>query len=105
MIKLWTGWKSFICLSVLIVCANAKADERVIYGALDDFSGNEIVVSDMAFSVSKLISCYDYKGRTLVGCGGLNRVKWVEVTVNADRVAIKVKQLTDEQYRRVSKND
>jgi len=59
----------------------------------------------MAFSVSKLISCYDYKGRTLVGCGGLNRVKWVEVTVNADRVAIKVKQLTDEQYRRVSKND
>lgn len=105
MIKLKCGIKSSICLMGLVLGGEVVADDRLIYGSLDDFSKNEVVISDRSVPVSKLVSCQDFNGRTLVGCSGVNRVKWVQGTINADGVVTKLKQLTDEQYKQVAKNN
>ena len=82
------------------VRGNIHADDRVVYGSLDDFSKNEIVVSDRAFSVSKLVSCSDLQGRSVVGCGGIERMKWVELTIQRDGKVKKIKQISQAQYEK-----
>jgi len=98
-------YRSSILMCGLILCAGAQAKDRIVYGSLDDFSKNEIVISDRAFPVSKLVSCYDERGRTIVGCSGLTKIRWVEITINEDGFVSKLKQLTDEQYKKVGRND
>jgi len=100
MIKFIPVYKWFVLLVVALFSMTIHADDRVVYGSLDDFSKNEIVVSDRAFSVSKLVSCSDLQGRSVVGCGGIDRMKWVELTIQRDGKVKKIKQISQAQYEK-----
>ncbi|GLQ33679.1 hypothetical protein [Litoribrevibacter albus] len=97
----------FLALLTLSGFANAvESDYRFVSGTLDDFSKNSIVISDQAFSVSSLVTCYDRSGKTLVGCSGLKGARWVEVSIDweSDEV-IKIRRLNKSDLPRILDND
>lgn len=98
--------KLTVLISSLIFGGLIQADDsRAVYGTLDDFSKNEIVVSDRVLSVSKLVSCRDLRGETIVGCNRMGRAKWVEVIIQSNNQVIQIREITKTDYLRAKNSD
>ncbi len=75
-------------------------------GSLDHISETEVVVSDRAYALSKLVSCVDSGGSVFVGCSGIEKAKWVEVSVEFDTErVVRVRKLSESQYKKALEND
>ena len=82
---------------------NELDDLRTLVGTLDSYSSESIVVSDMAFPVSKLVSCYDRSGRRYVGCSGIEKARWVEVSISFEsNQVLKIRKVSKADYEELS---
>lgn len=105
------SWRKMLVSILMVVCVSSVAyseedDFRVIVGTLDDFSKNELVVSDRAFAVSGLVSCYDRSGGTFVGCSGITKARWVEVYINwKSNEVVKIIKINESDYKKAVGND
>ncbi|GAA3941864.1 hypothetical protein [Litoribacillus peritrichatus] len=79
----------FLLILLLSLTANAYAapvdkstqENLVLVGQVDVFTEDHLVLSDRFVPVSKLINCFDKKGKKLVSCSSISTGSWVEVNL------------------------